>query len=74
MFDVNLILETYGLIGIFIEITAIEIANSFFLRDAIAHPCPLVIKISKINLIVKKYCSKKSKITICQLPILKINC
>lgn len=42
MFDVNLILSTYGLIGVFIEITLLELANCYFLRDAIAHPCPLV--------------------------------
>lgn len=42
MFDVNLILETYGLFGVFIEITVIELANCYFLREAIAHPCPLV--------------------------------
>ncbi|TKR75855.1 hypothetical protein L596_017090 [Steinernema carpocapsae] len=42
MFDVGIILETYGLFGVFIEITVIELANCFWLRDAIAHPCPLI--------------------------------
>ncbi|EFO21595.1 hypothetical protein LOAG_06890 [Loa loa] len=53
MFDVNLILQTYGLFGIFIEITAIEIANAFFLRDAIAHPCPLVTTASRKRLALR---------------------
>ncbi|KAK0414510.1 hypothetical protein QR680_011470 [Steinernema hermaphroditum] len=42
MFDVGIILETYGLVGVFIEITVLELANGFWLRDCIAHPCPLV--------------------------------
>ncbi|KAL4003388.1 putative integral membrane protein [Acanthocheilonema viteae] len=53
MFDVNLILQTYGLFGIFIEITAIEIANTLFLRDAIAHPCPLVTTASRKRLALR---------------------
>ncbi|VDM93127.1 unnamed protein product, partial [Litomosoides sigmodontis] len=53
MFDVNLILHTYGLFGIFIEITVIEIANAFFLRDAIAHPCPLVTTASRKRLALR---------------------
>uniref|UniRef100_A0A0R3RNF3 Aquaporin n=1 Tax=Elaeophora elaphi TaxID=1147741 RepID=A0A0R3RNF3_9BILA len=53
MFDVNLILHTYGLFGIFIEITTIEIANAFFLRDAIAHPCPLVTTASRKRLALR---------------------
>ncbi|CAG9530974.1 unnamed protein product [Cercopithifilaria johnstoni] len=53
MFDVNLILQTYGLFGIFIEITAIEIANAFFLRDAIAHPCPLITTASRKRLALR---------------------
>ncbi|KAM3723032.1 Aquaporin-11 [Dirofilaria immitis] len=53
MFDVNLILQTYGLFGIFIEITVIEIANAFFLRDAIAHPCPLVTTASRKRLALR---------------------
>ncbi|VIO91884.1 Uncharacterized protein BM_BM4853 [Brugia malayi] len=53
MFDVNLILQTYGLFGIFIEITAIEIANGFFLRDAIAHPCPLITTASRKRLALR---------------------
>ncbi|VDD86899.1 unnamed protein product [Enterobius vermicularis] len=42
MFDVNVILETYGLFGVFLEISILEMANTIFIRDAIAHPCPLV--------------------------------
>ncbi|XGW18532.1 hypothetical protein V3C99_002833 [Haemonchus contortus] len=42
MFDVGTVLETYGLFGIFIEITVIELANTYFQRDAIANPCPIV--------------------------------
>ncbi|EGT47945.1 hypothetical protein CAEBREN_07510 [Caenorhabditis brenneri] len=42
MFDVGTILENYGLLGVFIEITVIELANCYFQRDAVAHPCPLV--------------------------------
>ncbi|VDK87806.1 unnamed protein product [Onchocerca ochengi] len=53
MFDVNLILETYGLFGVFIEITVIEIANAFFLRDAIAHPCPLITTASRKRLALR---------------------
>ncbi|KAE9418096.1 hypothetical protein Angca_002523 [Angiostrongylus cantonensis] len=41
MFDVNTVLQTYGLFGVFIEITAIELANCYFQRDAIANPCPI---------------------------------
>ncbi|VDN04343.1 unnamed protein product [Thelazia callipaeda] len=33
--------------GLLLEITVIEIANCLFLRDAIAHPCPLVITASR---------------------------
>lgn len=42
MFDVNFVLNNYGLKGVLLEITFIEIVNSFLLRDAIADPCPLV--------------------------------
>ncbi|CAB3410837.1 unnamed protein product [Caenorhabditis bovis] len=42
MFDVGTILDNYGLFGVFIEITVIELANCYFQRDAVAHPCPLV--------------------------------
>uniref|UniRef100_A0A8R1DUF8 Aquaporin n=2 Tax=Caenorhabditis japonica TaxID=281687 RepID=A0A8R1DUF8_CAEJA len=42
MFDVGTILENYGLLGVFVEITVIELANCYFQRDAVAHPCPLV--------------------------------
>ncbi|VDO55305.1 unnamed protein product [Haemonchus placei] len=42
MFDVGTVLETYGLFGIFVEITVIELANTYFQRDAIANPCPIV--------------------------------
>ncbi|CAJ0578679.1 unnamed protein product, partial [Mesorhabditis spiculigera] len=42
MFDVGTVMEHYGLFGVFIEITGLEIVNSFVLRDAVAHPCPLV--------------------------------
>lgn len=42
MFDVNVILENYGLQGVLIEITFIELVNAFVLRDALADPCPLV--------------------------------
>uniref|UniRef100_A0A0N4ZV99 Aquaporin n=1 Tax=Parastrongyloides trichosuri TaxID=131310 RepID=A0A0N4ZV99_PARTI len=45
MFDVNLIIESYGIGGVFIEITFIEICNSFLLRDAFADPCPLIGKL-----------------------------
>ncbi|VDP49445.1 unnamed protein product [Heligmosomoides polygyrus] len=42
MFDVGTVLEHYGLFGVFVEISAIELANSYFQRDAIANPCPIV--------------------------------
>ncbi|CAP24564.1 Protein CBR-AQP-9 [Caenorhabditis briggsae] len=42
MFDVGTILDNYGLLGVFVEITVIELANCYFQRDAVAHPCPLV--------------------------------
>jgi hypothetical protein len=45
MFDVNIVLENYGLQGVLIEITFIELVNAFVLRDAIADPCPLVSEI-----------------------------
>ncbi|KAJ1354552.1 hypothetical protein KIN20_011534 [Parelaphostrongylus tenuis] len=41
MFDVNTVLDTYGLFGVFVEITVIELANCYFLRDAFANPCPI---------------------------------
>ncbi|CAD6188170.1 unnamed protein product [Caenorhabditis auriculariae] len=42
MFDVGTIMDHYGIIGVFVEITVIELANCYFMRDAVAHPCPLV--------------------------------
>ena len=36
------VLENYGLQGVLIEITFIELVNAFVLRDALADPCPLV--------------------------------
>lgn len=42
MFDVNIVLEHYGLQGVLLEITFIELANLVLLRDALADPCPLV--------------------------------
>uniref|UniRef100_A0A0M3I310 Aquaporin n=1 Tax=Ascaris lumbricoides TaxID=6252 RepID=A0A0M3I310_ASCLU len=54
MFDVNLILSTYGLIGVFIEITLLELANCYFLRDAIAHPCPLVTSATRKRSLVRR--------------------
>lgn len=41
-FDVNFVLENYGLKGVLVEIIFIEIINALILRDAIADPCPLV--------------------------------
>ncbi|KAI1713712.1 aquaporin-11 [Ditylenchus destructor] len=41
MFDVNFVLENYGLHGVLFEIAFIEVANAFLLRDAVADPCPL---------------------------------
>ncbi|KAK6739965.1 hypothetical protein RB195_008441 [Necator americanus] len=42
MFDVNTVLDTYGLFGVFVEITIIELANCYYQRDAVANPCPIV--------------------------------
>ncbi|VDM75939.1 unnamed protein product [Strongylus vulgaris] len=42
MFDVGTVLETYGLFGVFVEITVIELANCYYQRDAVANPCPIV--------------------------------
>ncbi|GMS89783.1 hypothetical protein PENTCL1PPCAC_11958, partial [Pristionchus entomophagus] len=42
MFDVGTILETYGLFGVFVEITVIELANCYMIRDCVASPCPIV--------------------------------
>uniref|UniRef100_A0A914Y2G1 Aquaporin n=1 Tax=Panagrolaimus superbus TaxID=310955 RepID=A0A914Y2G1_9BILA len=42
MFDVNFVLENYGLQGVMVEIIFIEIINALILRDAIADPCPLI--------------------------------
>uniref|UniRef100_A0AC35FTJ9 Aquaporin n=1 Tax=Panagrolaimus sp. PS1159 TaxID=55785 RepID=A0AC35FTJ9_9BILA len=42
MFDVNFVLENYGLKGVLVEIIFIEIINALILRDAIADPCPLI--------------------------------
>uniref|UniRef100_A0AAF5I1R9 tRNA-5-taurinomethyluridine 2-sulfurtransferase n=1 Tax=Strongyloides stercoralis TaxID=6248 RepID=A0AAF5I1R9_STRER len=50
MFDVNLIIESYGMTGVFIEITFIEICNAYLLRDAFGDPC----------LLIKKFLKKKS--------------
>uniref|UniRef100_A0A1I7X2P7 Aquaporin n=1 Tax=Heterorhabditis bacteriophora TaxID=37862 RepID=A0A1I7X2P7_HETBA len=33
MFDVGIIMDTYGLFGVFIEITILELANCYFQRD-----------------------------------------
>jgi len=43
MFDVNFVLDNYGLQGVLIEIALIEFVNAFLLRDAHADPCPLLI-------------------------------
>uniref|UniRef100_A0A7E4W0H1 Aquaporin n=1 Tax=Panagrellus redivivus TaxID=6233 RepID=A0A7E4W0H1_PANRE len=42
MFDVNFILENYGLKGVLFEIIFIEVMNATLQRDAIADPCPLI--------------------------------
>ncbi|KAF7634725.1 hypothetical protein Mgra_00005873 [Meloidogyne graminicola] len=42
MFDVNFVMENYGLSGVFLEICFIEFVNSFLLRRAHADPCSLV--------------------------------
>uniref|UniRef100_A0A0N5AGN4 Aquaporin n=1 Tax=Syphacia muris TaxID=451379 RepID=A0A0N5AGN4_9BILA len=43
MFDINIILDSYGLYGVFIEVSFLELANTILFRDAIAHPCALVL-------------------------------
>jgi hypothetical protein len=47
MFDVGLILQTYGLIGVFIEITLLETINVYLIRDAIGTPCPIITRASR---------------------------
>ncbi|PIO59836.1 hypothetical protein TELCIR_18688, partial [Teladorsagia circumcincta] len=42
MFDVSTVLHTYGLFGVFVEITVIELGNTYFQRDAVANPCPII--------------------------------
>ncbi|KJH45402.1 hypothetical protein DICVIV_08569 [Dictyocaulus viviparus] len=51
MFDVNTVLNTYGLFGVFVEITVIELANCYFQRDAFANPFPININ-SSITLVI----------------------
>ncbi|CAK5087643.1 unnamed protein product [Meloidogyne enterolobii] len=41
MFDVNFVMDNYGLSGVFLEICFIEFVNSFLLRRAHADPCSL---------------------------------
>ncbi|PAV65371.1 hypothetical protein WR25_19300 [Diploscapter pachys] len=36
-------MDNYGLWGVFIEITVIELANCYFMRDSVANPCPIVV-------------------------------
>ncbi|CEF68001.1 Aquaporin-like domain-containing protein [Strongyloides ratti] len=50
MFDVNLVIESYGMTGVFIEIIFIEICNTYLLRDAFGDPC----------LLMQKFLNKKS--------------
>uniref|UniRef100_A0A0K0F723 Aquaporin n=1 Tax=Strongyloides venezuelensis TaxID=75913 RepID=A0A0K0F723_STRVS len=45
MFDVNIIIESYGMTGVLIEIIFIEICNSYLLRDAYGDPCPIIGKL-----------------------------
>ncbi|KAI6241825.1 Aquaporin [Aphelenchoides fujianensis] len=47
MFDVNIVLEHYGLSGVLVEITFIELLNALVLRDARADPCPLIVSFVK---------------------------
>jgi hypothetical protein len=47
MFDVNLVLDNYGLQGCFVEIVFLELANAILLRDAMADPCPLIYGLAK---------------------------
>ncbi|CAD5215050.1 unnamed protein product [Bursaphelenchus okinawaensis] len=54
MFDVNIVLENYGLQGVVIEITFIELMNLILLRDASADPCPLIIGFFKKQISVQK--------------------
>lgn len=42
IFDVNFVLDMYGLQGVFWEIIFIELSNALLLRDATADPCALV--------------------------------
>ena len=41
MFDVNFVMENYGLAGVFVEICFIEFLNAFLLRNSLADPCSL---------------------------------
>ncbi|KAI6197788.1 hypothetical protein M3Y94_01266300 [Aphelenchoides besseyi] len=54
MFDVNIILEHYGLKGVLIEITFIELLNALVLRDARADPCPLILSFIKKQISLQK--------------------
>ncbi|MFH4979020.1 hypothetical protein AB6A40_005729 [Gnathostoma spinigerum] len=54
MFDVGLILDMYGLFGVFIEITLLEVINAFLFRDALGHPCPLVITATRKRSILRR--------------------
>jgi len=54
MFDVNVVLENYGLQGVLIEITFIELVNAFVLRDAVADPCPLIMNFMKKRISVQQ--------------------
>ncbi|KAI6190809.1 Aquaporin [Aphelenchoides bicaudatus] len=54
MFDVNVVLEHYGLQGVLIEITFIELVNAFVLRDALADPCPLIVDFMKKRVAIQE--------------------
>uniref|UniRef100_A0A183BVY3 Aquaporin n=1 Tax=Globodera pallida TaxID=36090 RepID=A0A183BVY3_GLOPA len=42
MFDVNFVMDTYGLGGVFLEIALIEFVNAFLFQRAFADPCHLI--------------------------------
>ncbi|CAD5220855.1 unnamed protein product [Bursaphelenchus xylophilus] len=54
MFDVNIVLQTYGIQGVVIEITFIELMNLVLLRDASADPCPFIIGFIKKQVSAQK--------------------
>ncbi|KAL3092883.1 hypothetical protein niasHT_030072 [Heterodera trifolii] len=41
MFDVNFVMDNYGLSGVFLEIVLIELVNAFLFQRAFADPCQL---------------------------------